>query len=122
MLESTTICFLADRHDLYDDRIYWKMAVPLVKRGFQVHYFLIGNTSKKGTTDQGVHFKMFKIKTFSSNRFWNFVLKRLNPYNNYGLLLRAANETTYINRIHGDSTNVATASNRPKLTIYYTVD
>ena len=90
MPESTTVCFLADRHDLYDDRIYWKMAVPLVKRGFKVHYYLIGNTDKKGITDQGIHFKIFKLKTFSSNRFLNFVLKRLNPNNNYTLLFEEA--------------------------------
>lgn len=90
MPKSTTVCFLADRHDLYDDRIYWKMAVPLVKRGFQVHYFLIGNTDKKGITDEGIHFKIFKLKTFSSNRFLNFVLKRLNPYNNYTFLFKEA--------------------------------
>lgn len=88
MSESTTICFLADRHDLYDDRIYWKMAVPLVKNGFQVHYFLIGNTNKKGLTAEGIHFKIFKIKTFSSNRFLNFAFKRLNPFNNYALLFK----------------------------------
>ena len=66
------ICFLADRHDLYDDRIYWKMAVPLVNKGFQVHYVLIGKEASSGTTSEGVHFKVFKLKTFSENRFLNF--------------------------------------------------
>ena len=90
MPESTTVCFLADRHDLYDDRIYWKMAVPLIKRGFQVHYFLIGKTDKKGITKEGVHFKIFKLKTFVPNRFLNFVFKRINPDNNYKLLFKEA--------------------------------
>ncbi len=90
MSESTTICFLADRHDLYDDRIYWKMAVPLVKRGFKVHYLLIGKTNKTGQTKEGVHFKMFKVITFTSNRFLNFIGKRLNHKNNYKLLFNEA--------------------------------
>lgn len=42
MFEKKSICFLADRHALYDDRIYWKMAVPLEKLGFKVHYLLVG--------------------------------------------------------------------------------
>jgi len=90
MSERTTICFLADRHDLYDDRIYWKMAVPLVKKGFQVHYLLIGKDNKKGITDDGIHYQIYKVKTFSSNRFLNFVCKRLNPYHNYRLLFNEA--------------------------------
>jgi len=45
-----------------------------------------------------------------------------NPADNYGLLLKAANEITYMNRIHGDSSNVVTETDRPKLTIYYKVD
>ena len=81
MSRPTRICFLADRHSLFDDRIYWKMAVPLVKRGFSVHYLLIGKEAKTGTTDEGVQFKIFKLKTFVQNRFLNFIiigfLKRL---------------------------------------------
>ena len=90
MSESAIICFLADRHDLYDDRIYWKMAVPLVKRGYSVHYYLIGKTDEKGITKEGIHFKIFKLKTFSPNRFLNFVFKRVNPNNNYKLLFKEA--------------------------------
>ncbi len=90
MSRPTRICFLADRHSLFDDRIYWKMAVPLVKRGFSVHYLLIGKEAKTGTTDEGVQFKIFKLKTFVQNRFLNFILKRLNPNNNYRKMLKEA--------------------------------
>jgi len=90
MSETATICFLADRHDLYDDRIYWKMAVPLVKKGYQVHYLLIGKSDETGITKEGVHFKIFKLKTFVSNRFLNFIFKRMNPNNNYKLLFKEA--------------------------------
>ncbi|MCP4883398.1 MAG: glycosyltransferase family 4 protein [Flavobacteriales bacterium] len=90
MPNPTSICFLADRHDLFDDRIYWKMAVPLVKKGFQVHYILIGEDHESGTTSEGIHFKILKLKTFSKHRLLNFILKRLNPLNNYRLMLEEA--------------------------------
>ena len=90
MSNERSICFLADRHDLYDDRIYWKMAVPLIKNGFKVHYLLIGNKAETGTTKEGVHYKIFKLKIFSKNRVFNFLLKRLNPDNNYKLMLKEA--------------------------------
>ena len=90
MSDPLRICFLADRHDLYDDRIYWKMAVPLLKRGYEVYYLLIGDRDETGTTQEGIIYRMFKIKTFSQNRFLNFVLKRLNPWNNYKLMHREA--------------------------------
>ena len=90
MSDKPVICYLADRHDLYDDRIYWKMAVPMLKQGFQVHYLLIGNRNDQGVTEEGVIYKIFKVKTFSSNRLINFILKRLNPNNNYKLLFKEA--------------------------------
>lgn len=86
------ICFLADRHNLYDDRIYWKMAVPLVKEGFSVHYVLIGNESRTGQTKEGVHFRMFKLNTFSKNRILNYALKRLNPNSNYKKMFKEAKQ------------------------------
>lgn len=84
------ICFLADKHDLYDDRIYWKMADSLNKEGFEVHYLLIGNENKKGITKEGINYEILKLKTFSNNRYLNFILKRLNPKNNYKLLFKKA--------------------------------
>lgn len=90
MSESFKICFLADRHSLYDDRIYWKMAVPLKEMGHEVHYVLIGKDTKSGVTKEGIAYQMFKLKTFSKNRYLNFVLKRLNPNDNYKKLFRAA--------------------------------
>jgi len=86
------ICFLADKHNLFDDRIYWKMAVPLVKRGYEVHYLLIGKKNEKGITKEGVHFEILKIKTFSKNRYLNFILKNLNPNNNYKKLYDKAKD------------------------------
>lgn len=83
MPKNIKICFIADKHNLYDDRIYWKMAVPLSRLGYNIHYLLIGNKDESGETNEGVNFQMFKLKTFSKNRYLNFLLKRLNPNNNY---------------------------------------
>lgn len=92
MKNNIKICFLADRHDLFDDRIYWKMAVPLKKMGFLVYYLLVGEEYKKGRTKEGIYFEQLKVNTFSGNIYFNFILKRLNPQNNYKKLLRLAEE------------------------------
>lgn len=90
MSESTTICFIADKHDLFDDRIYWKMAAPLSELGYDVHYLLIGDRDEAGETSEGVKYQMLKLKTFSTNRYLNFLVKRLNPKNNYSKLFEQA--------------------------------
>lgn len=90
MPDPVKICFLADRHHLFDDRIYWKMAVPLVLKGFEVYYFLIGNKNSSGITKEGVNYKIWKAKTFSGNQWINFLIKRLNPNNNYRKLFEEA--------------------------------
>lgn len=86
------ICFLADKHNLYDDRIYWKMAVPLVERGYEVYYFLIQDINEKGITKEGVRYEILKVKTFSDNKYLNFILKNLNLNNNYKKLYSKAGE------------------------------
>jgi glycosyltransferase involved in cell wall biosynthesis len=66
------------------------MAVPLSNNGFEVHYLLIEKDYKSGITKEGIQYEILKIKTFSKNRFLNFLLKRLNPNNNYKKLLKLA--------------------------------
>ena len=90
--EGVKICFLADRHDLFDDRIYWKMAVPMKRAGAEVHYFLIGPQADRGTTPEGVVYRVWKLKTYSKNAFLNFAIKRLNPANNYKKIFDACAE------------------------------
>jgi len=90
MEKEIKICFLADKHGLYDDRIYWKMAVPLKERGYDVYYLLIGESAKKGITKEGIKYEVLKVKSFSKNRYLNFIVKNLNPTNNYKKLLKKA--------------------------------
>ncbi len=110
MSENIKICFIADKHNLFDDRIYWKMAVPLSRLGYDIHYLLIGNKDERGETNEGVKFQMFKVKTFSKNRYLNFLLKRLSPNNNYKKIFEKAKSIEadvyhfhdlWINRIGG---------------------
>lgn len=86
------ICFIADKHSLYDDRIYWKMAVPLKKRGFDIYYLLIDHEIKKGITKEGIKYDILGLKTFSKNRYLNFILKNLNPFNNYKKIYKKSKE------------------------------
>ena len=86
------ICFLADKHDLYDDRIYWKMAVPMKRAGAEVHYYLIGSQAERGTTAEGIEYRIWKLKTYSKNTFVNFAIKHLNPRNNYEKIFDACAE------------------------------
>lgn len=92
MPDPVKICFLADRHDLFDDRIYWKMAVPLIFEGFQVYYLLLGDKNESGVTKEGVNYRIWKVKTFSRYQGINFVLKRLNPNHNYRKLFKEASK------------------------------
>jgi len=95
------ICFLADKHRLFDDRIYWKMAVPLKAAGYDVIYLLISDEEKNGTTKEGIKYDMLKVKTFSGNRYLNFILKIINPNNNYKkLFVKAANLHADIYHFH----------------------
>lgn len=60
MKQGNTVCFLADKHGLYDDRIYWKMAVSLLKKGYKVHYLFIGDQEASGVTNEGVSIKVLE--------------------------------------------------------------
>lgn len=73
------ICFLADSHSLYDDRIYWKEALSLKKAGYEIHFILAGDEPQEGTTNEGVHFQILKKDYFPKNRYLNFLTKRYLP-------------------------------------------
>ena len=86
------ICFLADKHDLYDDRIYWKMAVPMKRAGAEVHCYIIGPEDDTGTTPEGISYRVWRLKTYSKNPFANFAIKHVNPWNNYKKMFDACSE------------------------------
>lgn len=77
MNQQITVCFLADQHTLYDDRIYWKQALSLLKAGYAVHYITIGNARGKGTTNEGIHFLQLKRKKYLPTVLLNYLLKKI---------------------------------------------
>ena len=83
MKQLGTVCFLADKHGLYDDRIYWKMALSLLKAGYKVHYIFIGAEELEGITEEGVRYQSLKQKKYSSNRYLNYIIKYSRTRTNY---------------------------------------
>ena len=77
MKQQKTVCFLADQHVLYDDRIYWKQALSLVKAGYRVHYITIGDEEGRGTTNEGIHFLQLKRKKYVPTVVLNYLFKRI---------------------------------------------
>jgi glycosyltransferase involved in cell wall biosynthesis len=84
------ICMLADSHDLYDDRIYWKEAVSLSRAGYEVHYVLASDRSESGITNEGIRFIRIKKIIYFKNRYFNYLLKLLLPGGLYKEMLNSA--------------------------------
>jgi len=84
------VCFLADTHGLFDDRIYWKEALSLKKWGYEVHYILAGENEDSGTTAEGIHYQIIKRDRFPGNRIVNYIWKRWLPSGLYPRMFIAA--------------------------------
>lgn len=89
-MKEKKICFLADSHSLYDDRIYWKEALSLKKAGYEIHYILAGDKAENGITKAGIHFQILKKDFFLNNRFYNFLAKRYLKSGFYNQMYHAA--------------------------------
>ena len=83
------ICFLADSHALYDDRIYWKQAVSLVKTGYEVYFILADDVNETGETAEGIKFEKILRDKFPSNLYINYLAKRI-PGGLYAKMFRKA--------------------------------
>lgn len=84
------ICFLADSHHLYDDRIYWKEALSLKKAGYKIHFILAGDEVKEGVTKEGIFYQVIKKDYFSGSRYLNFLAKRYLPTGLYNQMYNRA--------------------------------
>ena len=71
------ICMLADSHDLYDDRIYWKEAVTLARAGYEVHFVLAAEEDDRGTTAEGIRFVRLRRDRFPGRPVRNYLAKRM---------------------------------------------
>lgn len=80
MLERGKICLIADQHDLYDDRAYWKQCLSLKKAGYDVFYIVINSKkAESGETEHGVKYHLVKRKQYLPNRFVNYFYKKIFP-------------------------------------------
>ena len=84
------ICFLADRHSLYDDRIYWKEGLSLLRNGYEVHFLLLADEIESGVTKEGIYYQKLKRKAFHKNRLINFIFRKLSRGNIYNELFEKA--------------------------------
>lgn len=75
-MKVTKICFLADSHGLYDDRIYWKEALSLKKAGYEIHYILAGDKAESGVTKEDIHYQIIKKDIYPNKRYSNLLAKR----------------------------------------------
>ncbi|WP_276501603.1 glycosyltransferase [Terrimonas pollutisoli] len=73
------VCFLADRHGLYDDRTYWKQALSLRNNGYEVHYLVIGDEDGQGITPEGIFFKLISSRRYFKNKYINWIVKKILP-------------------------------------------
>ncbi len=85
------ICLLADSHELYDDRIYWKQALSLKKFGYEVYYILAGDSNNQGKTAEGINYFRINRDNFPSNRILNYISKRI-PGGLYSKMLKVAGD------------------------------
>jgi len=81
---------MADRHKLYDDRIYWKEAISLVRHGYSVWFILASDSDESGITDEGINFIKIKKKIFIKNRVLNFFLNTYHPDGLYQRMFKEA--------------------------------
>ncbi|MCH5599301.1 hypothetical protein [Niabella ginsengisoli] len=76
-LNPPVICIIADKHDLYDDRAYWKQALSLLEEGFLVHYIVVNSDeSNQGVTKEGVSFYLIKRKQYIPSIILNYLIKK----------------------------------------------
>ncbi|MBM3436173.1 MAG: glycosyltransferase family 4 protein [Bacteroidetes bacterium] len=84
------ICMMADRHDLYDDRVYWKESLSLVRNGYSVTCILASDAEERGITAEGLAYVKIKKRSFSRNRYINFILNMVHPAGLYPAMFREA--------------------------------
>lgn len=77
MKKQLKVCFISDGHSLYDDRMYWKEALSLQKRGYKVYIVLADEISETGVTEQGIEFYKVKRVSYSTQKLINYPLKRI---------------------------------------------
>lgn len=71
------VCQLSDAHKLYDDRIYWKYGISLVKHGFEVIYISINDKNIDFITEESIRLIGIPNKIYFKNKYLNKAYKVL---------------------------------------------
>lgn len=77
MNPSLKVCFMADGHSLYDDRMYWKEALSLQKKGCKVTILLASEEDEQGVTEHGIEYFKVKRVSYSKKKIINYPLKKI---------------------------------------------
>lgn len=120
MKRQLKVCFLADGHSLYDDRLYWKEALSMHKRGFDVYIIIADDVDENGVTEHGITYYKVQRTRYSSNKLINFALKKIN-YKTYDKIVSIAKSIQAdVYHVHDDKLNdliheIKNFSFKPKL-------
>lgn len=88
--EKKTVCMISDKHDAYDDRIYWKEAFSLTKLGYRVVHICVGKKTDIHMSAEGISIVQIKKNLLFSNRYLNYCFEFVPLLNLHFRLFKAA--------------------------------
>ncbi len=115
-MSTKTVCMLSCKHDLYDDRIYWKECLSLEKKGFNVIHIGIGDKNSTQVSENKITLISVCTGINKYNKLLRMLYAFLFPKIKFRNLLNQALEVKadYYN-IHDLELNCLTKSIRAKL-------
>lgn len=72
-LKGKKVCMLSDKHDAFDDRIYWKEALSLQRHGCLVTHICTGAEDRQFVSDEGIRI----IQVANPLYYHNLILNKL---------------------------------------------
>ena len=91
MNSETKVCMISCTHNLYDDRIYWKEALSLKKRGYEVYHIGVGPENKEFISEHGIkQILVRRIKYFNNDIIDKFYHNLIPGKNVYKKILKIA--------------------------------
>lgn len=99
-MKNKKICFIADGHQLYDDRMYWKEAVSAKNNGFDVCIIFVAEKNDSGITNEGINYFSVKKNSYSNSLFIKKILKYINDKTNFRILQIAVKLKADIYHLH----------------------
>lgn len=119
-MKKKKVCFLADGHSLYDDRLYWKEVLSMKKNGYEVYIIVADEVDEQGVTEHGITYYKVKRRRYSSNKILNFLLKKINNKTYKKIVDIAKTIEADVYHVHDDKLNdliqkIKKFPHRPKL-------